>query len=100
MPNQSVFEFTETGLPTSVYFTPQTNQQGTYSGNYNPVALAKEGQYRILSEKIIPKLQVQRFVHAAHLIAVQIQRNIQKTEIVKIRRKRFYDIRLHEFRKL
>lgn len=59
MPNQSVFEFTETGLPTSVYFTPQTNQQGTYSGNYNPVALAKEGQYRILSEKIIPKLQVQ-----------------------------------------
>lgn len=65
MPNQSVFEWTETGIMTSNYFTPQTNQQGTYtetqgegSRNYNPVALAYEGHYRILSEKIVPKFNI------------------------------------------
>jgi len=65
MPNQSVYEYTETGILTTNYFTPQTNQQGTYtesvkeaSRNYNPVALAYNGQYRILSEKIIPKLNI------------------------------------------
>jgi len=65
MPNQSVYEFSETGILTDNYFTPQTNQQGTYSEtssessrNYNPVALAYNGQYRILSEKIIPKLTI------------------------------------------
>jgi TonB-linked SusC/RagA family outer membrane protein len=62
MPNQSVNEYTKTGILTSNYFTPQTNQQGTYAGesddNYNPVALANEGIYRIQSEKIIPKLNI------------------------------------------
>jgi TonB-linked SusC/RagA family outer membrane protein len=62
MPNQSIYEYTSTGILTDNYFLPQDNQQGTYAGeaddNYNPVALALNGQYRIQSEKIIPKLNV------------------------------------------
>jgi len=62
MPNQSPWEYTDTGILTSNYFTPQDNQQGTFTGsqtsNYNPVALSQEGNLDILSEKIIPKLNL------------------------------------------
>lgn len=59
MPNQSVYEYNESGMMSDVYFTPQNNQQGTYtSGNYNPVAMAYEGMNNVLSEKITPKLNL------------------------------------------
>jgi len=62
MPNQSVYEYTNTGILSTNFFTPQTNQQGTFTGsqssNYNPVALAHEGNLRVQSEKIIPKLNL------------------------------------------
>ena len=59
MPNQSIYEYSESGQLSDVYFTPQTNQQGTYTGgNYNPLALAYDGLNNVLSEKITPKLNL------------------------------------------
>lgn len=58
MPNQSVYEYTEGGIETDNYFNPLYNQQGIYPSTYNPVALAKDGMYKIKTEKIIPKLNL------------------------------------------
>lgn len=43
MPNQSPYYMNDDGTRTSIFFTPENNFQGGYSGNYNPVAMAKDG---------------------------------------------------------
>lgn len=44
MPNMSPYYIdSETLQPTDVYFTPESNFQGSYSGQYNPVAMVKDG---------------------------------------------------------
>jgi len=60
-PNLSIYEYNELGQKTDNYFTPLTTLQGYWnssslSGVYNPVAMAKEGKYKLLSDRIIPEL--------------------------------------------
>lgn len=61
MPNQSIYEYNEKGQLSDVFFTPQTNQQGSYGtngSNYNPLAMAYDGLNKNLSERITPKLNL------------------------------------------
>jgi TonB-linked SusC/RagA family outer membrane protein len=58
MPNQSIYYYNERGEPTPLYFTPLTNPQGSYPSVFNPVAMANDGEYTILSDKIIPHLSL------------------------------------------
>ena len=59
MPNQGIYEFNELGVKMPVYFTPLSGPQGSYPSTFNPVALANLGDFNIISEKIIPHLQLQ-----------------------------------------
>ncbi|MDR2087596.1 MAG: SusC/RagA family TonB-linked outer membrane protein [Dysgonamonadaceae bacterium] len=59
MPNQSIYYINEFGIQTPTYFTPVNNPQGSYPKVFNPVAMAREGRYDILSETILPKLSIQ-----------------------------------------
>ncbi len=44
MPNLSPYYIDDvTKQPTNIYFTPEEDFQGSYSGNYNPVAMVNEG---------------------------------------------------------
>lgn len=56
MPNQSIYYYNERGEQTPLYFTPLTNPQGSYPSVFNPVAMANDGEYNIISDKIIPRL--------------------------------------------
>ncbi|MDR0682657.1 MAG: SusC/RagA family TonB-linked outer membrane protein [Dysgonamonadaceae bacterium] len=58
MPNQSIYYINERGEQTPLYFTPVSNLQGSYPGVFNPVAMARDGEYTIISEKIIPHLNI------------------------------------------
>jgi len=58
MPNMGVYEFDPQGNETPVFFSPERNIQGSYSSTYNPVAMATAGKYRTLSDRIIPKFQL------------------------------------------
>lgn len=42
MPNQSPYLMNEDGTRSQSYFTPESNFQGAYDKNYNPVAMANE----------------------------------------------------------
>jgi TonB-linked SusC/RagA family outer membrane protein len=55
MPNMSIYVRDEEGNPTDLYFSPESNIQGSWSTTYNPVAMADKGMYNILSNRIIPK---------------------------------------------
>lgn len=54
MPNQSIYYYNVYGELTSLYFTPYTNVQGTYSSVYNPVAMATDSKNNIVSDNIKP----------------------------------------------
>jgi TonB-linked SusC/RagA family outer membrane protein len=61
MPNQSIFEYTNGGDLTTVYFSPEITPQGTWSpasdaGIYNPVAMANASTNQVLSERVVPTL--------------------------------------------
>jgi TonB-linked SusC/RagA family outer membrane protein len=58
MPNQSIYYFNERGEQTPLYFTPVSNPQGSYPSVFNPVAMARDGEFNIISEKIIPHLNL------------------------------------------
>lgn len=58
-PNQSIYAFNEFGELTPNYFVPLDNPQGSYPNVFNPVAMAKDGQFGILNETILPKLSIQ-----------------------------------------
>ncbi|MDR0811854.1 MAG: TonB-dependent receptor plug domain-containing protein, partial [Paludibacter sp.] len=59
MPNQSIYEWTEFGEMTNVYFKPINSPQGNYPNVFNPVAMAREGRYDLISDLILPKLSLQ-----------------------------------------
>lgn len=59
MPNQSIYYYNEYGVLTPGYFTPLNNPQGSYPTVFNPVAMAIDGNYNLLSETILPKLSLQ-----------------------------------------
>lgn len=54
MPNMSIYEYDEMGNLTPNYFTPITNIQGTYSGTYNPVAMAEYAMNDQTGDRIVP----------------------------------------------
>ncbi len=58
MPNMGVYEFDSQGNETPVFFSPESNIQGSYSSTYNPVAMATAGKYTTVSDRIIPKFQL------------------------------------------
>lgn len=64
MPNQSIYEYTNGGDMTSVYFSPETTPQGTWSpasdgGIYNTVAMANASTNSVISERVVPTLTLQ-----------------------------------------
>jgi len=58
MPNMGVYEFDSQGNQTPVFFSPESNIQGSYASTYNPVAMATSGKYTTTSDRIIPKFQL------------------------------------------
>ena len=68
MPNQSVYEYTDTGIRTPNYFSPESTPQGSFTtanldkytgGIYNPVAMANEGKNKATSDRIRPRFNIQ-----------------------------------------
>lgn len=58
MPNMSIYEYDEMGNLTPNYFTPASNIQGTYSGTYNPVAMAEFAANQQVVNRITPHFNV------------------------------------------
>ena len=61
-PNMAVYEYNEAGILTGNFCTPASTLQGYWSGSassiYNPVAMADESMYKMVSNRIIPNLSV------------------------------------------
>jgi TonB-linked SusC/RagA family outer membrane protein len=67
MPNMSIYEFDEYGNNSGNYFSPFSNIQGSYNGldskgnvlgTVNPVAMANEATYNIISQRITPHFKL------------------------------------------
>lgn len=58
MPNMSIFEYDDLGNLTPNYFSPAANIQGQYSRIYNPVAMASQAKLGVLTERVVPRFQV------------------------------------------
>jgi len=58
MPNMSIYEYDAQGNLTPNYFTPAQNIQGTYSGTYNPVAMAEFATNEQEVNRITPHFNV------------------------------------------
>lgn len=71
MPNMSIYEYDQFGNLTPNYFSPASNVQGQYLGintkgeitgtnnTVNPVAMARDAQYNIVTERVIPHFNLQ-----------------------------------------
>lgn len=59
MPNMSIYEFTNQGVNTGNYLSPQQNIQGTYPGTFNPVAMLAAGKNNVIQDRIIPHFNLQ-----------------------------------------
>lgn len=59
MPNMGIYEYDEYGNLTPNYFSPAANIQGQYSRTYNPVAMAAMATNSVVTERIIPKFQLE-----------------------------------------
>ncbi|HET7733376.1 MAG TPA: SusC/RagA family TonB-linked outer membrane protein, partial [Paludibacter sp.] len=71
MPNQSIYEFNTNGEMTPNYFSPVLTPQGSFlsfdydkasKGIYNPVAMANSGYWKVKSERILPKFNIQYWI--------------------------------------
>ena len=58
MPNQSMYEYDEYGNLTDNFFSPAATAQGSYSGTYNPLAMARAASNAQLAERITPKFSL------------------------------------------
>jgi len=58
MPNQSTYEYDEYGNLTDNFFSPAATAQGSYSGTYNPLAMARAASNAQLAERITPKFSL------------------------------------------
>jgi TonB-linked SusC/RagA family outer membrane protein len=58
MPNQSIYAFNDDGELTPNYFSPESNLQGTFPNNYNPVAMANEAVNNVISDRIRPNFSL------------------------------------------
>ncbi|BDD11820.1 SusC/RagA family TonB-linked outer membrane protein (plasmid) [Fulvitalea axinellae] len=52
MPNMSIYEIGEDGMPTDQYFSPRYYYQNDLAVSYNPVAMAKEAQNQKITDRI------------------------------------------------
>ncbi|MEI6950020.1 SusC/RagA family TonB-linked outer membrane protein [Paraflavisolibacter sp. H34] len=59
MPNMGIYEYDEYGNLTPNYFSPAENIQGKYPGTYNPVALAYSATNKVVTQRVIPKFNLQ-----------------------------------------
>ncbi len=59
MPNMGVYEYDECGNLTPNYFSPAANIQGQYPTTYNPVALARSAANGVVTDRVIPKFNLQ-----------------------------------------
>ncbi|MDD4970042.1 MAG: SusC/RagA family TonB-linked outer membrane protein [Paludibacter sp.] len=68
MPNMSIYEYNSSGILTSNYLSPPTTPQGSFlnfnptkltGGEYNPVAMGNSGYWKVKSERIMPKFNIQ-----------------------------------------
>ncbi|BAV04555.1 outer membrane protein SusC, starch binding [Filimonas lacunae] len=59
MPNMGIYEYDEYGNLTPNYFSPAVNIQGQYPNTYNPVAMANSAENRIITQRVIPKFNIQ-----------------------------------------
>lgn len=59
MPNMGIYEYDEYGNLTPNYFSPESNIQGQYPNTYNPVAMAYEASNKVVTERVIPKFNLQ-----------------------------------------
>lgn len=64
MPNMAIYEYNAEGDLTPNFFSPTTTPQGYWSsssnkGIYNPLAMANYGYWKIKSERILPKFNIQ-----------------------------------------
>lgn len=62
-PNMGVYEFDELGNLTDNYFTPAADLDGKYwkgdaANPYNPVAMANQGSFRKIGNRVIPNLSL------------------------------------------
>jgi TonB-linked SusC/RagA family outer membrane protein len=71
MPNQSIYEYNTLGEMTPNYFSPEFTPQGNWNsfdygkskyGIYNPVSMANNGYWKIRSERILPKFNLQYWI--------------------------------------
>ncbi len=63
----SIYEYNTLGVMTPNYFSPVTTPQGYWSstsnsGIYNPVAMANSGYWKVKSERIMPKFNLQYWI--------------------------------------
>lgn len=58
MPNMGIYEKDEYGNSTGVYFSPEQNIQGRYSGTYNPLALLGYGKSKNIGDRIRPVFNI------------------------------------------
>ena len=83
MPNMSLYEYNELGELTPNYFSPAANVQGTYSGTYNPLAMAEYAINDQIMQRIVPHFNVNVDIIPKTLIStfdLQFDYNSTKTK--------------------
>lgn len=91
MPNMSIYEYDEFGNKTPNFFSPATNIQGQYGGinlsnnnvigTVNPVAMATDARYNIVTERVTPHFNLQYMILRNVLNAVfDVQFDINNTK--------------------
>lgn len=80
MPNMAAYEYDEYGNQTSVYFSPQSNIQGEYSGTYNPLAMAREGMSHLYGDRITPKFNLQYIINPVLTSTVDVQFDVNNSK--------------------
>lgn len=90
MPNMGIYEYDEFGNRTPNFFSPASNIQGQFGGidsknniigTVNPVAMATEAQYNVMSERVTPHFNIQYTVLRNVLNAVfDVQFDINNTK--------------------
>jgi TonB-linked SusC/RagA family outer membrane protein len=77
MPNMGIYEYDEYGNPTPNYFSPASNVQGQYPGTYNPVAMVNTATNNVITDRVIPKFNIQYTIKPQVLVAtVDVQFDI------------------------
>ncbi|MBD8489776.1 SusC/RagA family TonB-linked outer membrane protein [Echinicola sp. CAU 1574] len=80
MPNMSVYEYDMFGNLTPNYFSPESNIQGSFSGTYNPLAMAEEASNVSESNRIIPKFTLQYHIRPDLMFQSDVAFDINNTK--------------------